>query len=407
MSNNLTSIDLTGCGDLLEFYCVWNSLTDIDVSDCTALDKFSCDANMIDALDVSANTALTSLSCSVNGLSALDVSTLTLLEWLDCDDNEIGSLDVSHNTQLVSLSFTHNQVSEIDLSHNTNLGAMFCDDNPLTEIDASACTDLKYFSCVYCPATQIDVNVFGAPISLTAGEGGTIGLTADYTEGIWASASAASGGSFWNWTDAADAPFSATAATALTKGVAYDLTANFLRLISSVPDRKIYTDGTIDLVPTVPGGLFSFDATTLSRSGNTFTALKAGTVLVSYTLDGKGVFVFITVLQKLEVGTSAPGGKVYTGGRITLTPNIEGGEWTFDSAFFSREDSTFTALKPGTSTITYTADGQTVRYDITIEASELPSTGQDMMGVWALIGAAAVVCAAGVLLRRRRLAMQK
>lgn len=406
VSNNLTAIDLTGCGHLLEIDCIFNSLTDIDVSDCTLLERFSCSANMIDTLDVSANTALISLACAVNNLSALDVSTLTQLLWLDCDDNGIGSMDISHNTQLVSLSINNNQVSEIDPSHNPDLGMLYCDNNPLTAIDASANTDMKYFSCVYCPATQIDVNMFGAPISLAAGEGGTVGLTADYGAGITAFATAASGGSFWNWTNAADAPFSATAETALTKGIAYDLTANFLRLVPSVPDRKIYTDGMIDLVPTVAGGSFSFDTASLSRSGNTFTPLKAGTVLVSYTLAGKSASVLITVLQKLEVGTSAPGGKVYTGGRITLTPNIEGGEWTFDSAFFSREGGTFTALKPGTSTITYTAGGQTVRYDITIETSELPSTGQDMMEVWALIGAAAVVCAAGVLLRHR-LAMQK
>jgi LPXTG-motif cell wall-anchored protein len=104
--------------------------------------------------------------------------------------------------------------------------------------------------------------------------------------------------------------------------------------------------------------------------------------------------------------SSVADGTIYVGGRITLTPNIGGGTWSFDSSIFSREGDTFTALKAGTSTITYTVGGVSVSYEVTIEESELPQTGQNFTWVWALAGMAAALVAAGILLRRRITTMQ-
>jgi len=96
---------------------------------------------------------------------------------------------------------------------------------------------------------------------------------------------------------------------------------------------------------------------------------------------------------------------VYVGGRIILTPNIEGGTWNWDHDFFTatfNSPATFTALKTGTSAITYTVDGVTVRYEVTVEASELPLTGQDFTRAWVLAALASAAGAAGAVLRRRR-----
>jgi len=105
---------------------------------------------------------------------------------------------------------------------------------------------------------------------------------------------------------------------------------------------------------------------------------------------------------KLTLSSSDADGTIYTDGRITLTPNIEGGAWTFDSSYFSREDNTFRALKAGTSTITYTVSGVSTTYEVTIRQSGLPSTGQNFAWVWALVGSAAFVVAAGFLMRKRK-----
>ena len=124
----------------------------------------------------------------------------------------------------------------------------------------------------------------------------------------------------------------------------------------------------------------------------------------AWDFDTYGVWEPTTLYAKwteLTLASSDADGKIYTDGRVTLTPSVPGGVWTFDSAYFTREDGTFTALKAGTSTITYTVGGVSQSYEVTIEASELPSTGQDFGWVWALCGAAAFVLAAGVLLRRR------
>lgn len=104
---------------------------------------------------------------------------------------------------------------------------------------------------------------------------------------------------------------------------------------------------------------------------------------------------------ELTLASSDADGKIYTGGRVTLTPSVADGTWTFDSAYFSRGGGMFTALKAGTSTITYTAGGVSTTYEVTIEASGLPETGQDFAWVWLLCGAALVATAVTMFVRRQ------
>ena len=99
-----------------------------------------------------------------------------------------------------------------------------------------------------------------------------------------------------------------------------------------------------------------------------------------------------------------PDGKIFVGGRIVLTPNIDGGTWNWEENYLSaafNSPATFTGLKVGTSTVTYTVDGVSVAYDVTIEESELPQTGQNFMWVWVLAGLATVVVTAAAFLSDR------
>ena len=113
------------------------------------------------------------------------------------------------------------------------------------------------------------------------------------------------------------------------------------------------------------------------------------------------------VLASSIDGGEGENGTIYTGGHITLTPNIPDGTWNWDEEYFSatfNSPATFTALKAGTSTITYTVDGVSISYEVTIEESGLPNTGQDF--TWVLIsGLAAIAAFVGTVLlfNRKRL----
>lgn len=110
--------------------------------------------------------------------------------------------------------------------------------------------------------------------------------------------------------------------------------------------------------------------------------------------------------QALALATSVPNGAIYTGGRVTITPNISGGTWVYDETMLSRDGNTFKGLKAGTTRVTYTAGLQSAYADITITESELPGTGQDFTAALILLAAAAMIGGLAILiavwLRRKR-----
>ena len=78
---------------------------------------------------------------------------------------------------------------------------------------------------------------------------------------------------------------------------------------------------------------------------------------------------------------------LFTGGRVTWTPSPENGTWSWDHSYFSataQNVKTFTALKEGVSTITYSVGGTSHKIIVTIYPSLMPSTGQDGSIVWIL-----------------------
>lgn len=94
---------------------------------------------------------------------------------------------------------------------------------------------------------------------------------------------------------------------------------------------------------------------------------------------------------------------MYTGGRVTWNPQPGGGTWDWDEEYFSasfNSPATFTALKAGTSTITYTVNGGSKSVTVTIQQAELPATGQDVTPLWILGVLAALSGAAGVAAKR-------
>ena len=138
---------------------------------------------------------------------------------------------------------------------------------------------------------------------------------------------------------------------------------------SDVPLGYTAAGGTVDEpdMPTLSGKAFAgwYDNEEYTGAPVTFPY----TVSTDKTLFAKWV--------DLTLSSSDSDGTIYTGGRVTLTPSLGGGTWDFDEAYLSRDGNTFTALKAGKTTVTYAAGGISVAYDVTIEASGLPTTGQD------------------------------
>ena len=130
----------------------------------------------------------------------------------------------------------------------------------------------------------------------------------------------------------------------------------------------------------------------------TYTAVVAdGKISFSVTsLSPFAAFAY----ERLALSSSSSDGKIYVNGRITLTPNIAGGTWTYDSDYLSLSDNMFTARKAGTTTVTYTTKGQSISDTITIQASQLPPTGQSFTWVWVL-GVLAMACVTAAALRLR------
>ncbi len=154
--------------------------------------------------------------------------------------------------------------------------------------------------------------------------------------------------------------------------------------------------GTLPAAPVRNGFLFGGWYTAADGGGTAFTA---DTVVTG------SLAVYAKWMQQLMLSSSVSDSKIYTNGRIILTPNIDGGTWQWDKDYLSatfNSPATFTGLKAGTTTVTYTANGQTVSYTITVLASSLPATGQDFTAVLLLCGAAALVLCGMVALKRIR-----
>lgn len=108
----------------------------------------------------------------------------------------------------------------------------------------------------------------------------------------------------------------------------------------------------------------------------------------------------------LQLDASESDGTISIGDRITLTPSASGGTWSFDDTIFSREGNTFTALKAGAATLTYTVDGASIDYNVTILGSGQPETGQNFTP-WYLLLLLAVVGATIIVEWPRRLGAER
>lgn len=97
-----------------------------------------CNGNQLSALlDLSNHPEVETLWCNDNNISTLDVDKCTNLVELRCQNCRLSKLDVSHNTRLFSLYCSGNELNELDLSGNGRIQLLFCGSNKIGKLDVS------------------------------------------------------------------------------------------------------------------------------------------------------------------------------------------------------------------------------------------------------------------------------
>jgi len=156
--NQLTSLDLTGLENLqtIDFYK--NKITTIDLKDFMNLKYLRCSDNPISFLDITGLEKLEKIFCLDNQLSSLDLSGLENLQILNCSDNQLKSITLTLLKNLQIFSCDNNLLTSIDLSGLENLKSLFCYNNQLTSINLSGLKNLKNLLCYSNQLTSLDLS---------------------------------------------------------------------------------------------------------------------------------------------------------------------------------------------------------------------------------------------------------
>lgn len=168
-SNSLTDINLSGCAKLDRLHCFSNKLTTLDISDCTVLTNFHCYSNKLTTLNLSGCANITDLRCYSNELTALDISACTKIKILYCNNNLFTELDLSSCCDsLTELQCNSNKLTALDLSGCTNIKDVRCQTNKLTTLDLSSCTKLEKLFCNDNELVELDVSMTNLGYTSTA-----------------------------------------------------------------------------------------------------------------------------------------------------------------------------------------------------------------------------------------------
>lgn len=129
-------------------------LRTLDLSGLQSLKTVDCSDNAkLSSITLGNNPALQALTCYGNSLSTLDVSGCANLVYLDCNSNKLKTLDLRANTQLRGLLCNENQLEQLIIYNCPSLGkedelsaewgnGLDCAGNKLTELDISGCPAL-------------------------------------------------------------------------------------------------------------------------------------------------------------------------------------------------------------------------------------------------------------------------
>ncbi|QKJ61915.1 T9SS type A sorting domain-containing protein [Flavobacterium sp. M31R6] len=156
--NNLTSLDLSKNGNLIEVNCTTNKLTNFINTSNLGLTHLYCSSNQLTSLDVTKYIALTNLYFSSNKITSIDVSSNNLLVKLWCNSNLLTELNITNNTSLIELNCATNQLTNLNVTKNTALTKLYCYYNQITSLDVTQNIQLEWFMCHFNQLTSIDIS---------------------------------------------------------------------------------------------------------------------------------------------------------------------------------------------------------------------------------------------------------
>ena len=139
-NNRLTSLNVSGCPELVDLNCERNRLTELDLSRNTKLVQLYCRHNSLTQLDVSRNLELVFIETFDNSLTSFDCSMLKKLEFLHIDYNRLTTLNMSGNPALKDSGFVaaNNPLNTLVLPNIPNFTVdadVFYEQNPRTGYD--------------------------------------------------------------------------------------------------------------------------------------------------------------------------------------------------------------------------------------------------------------------------------
>jgi len=173
-SNQLETLDLTGCKSLQQLFCQYNEeLESIILDDKAALWNLQAQGTALEELVIpnpkAMNNLLLPAGLQINdwtafaetysnltglGLEGRNLVGLDIIEglkgqlsYLNVQHNNLSELDLTEFLSLRQLDCGWNQLKGLNLSENPDLNHLNCMVNQMTELDISPLTNLRYLSC--------------------------------------------------------------------------------------------------------------------------------------------------------------------------------------------------------------------------------------------------------------------
>lgn len=144
-NSGLSSLNLTGCNNLLNLQLYGSALTSLDIPNKAAMDNLLFGGSLI--LDPADYPNLTGLGCENMELTTLDgfipETMKGQLTYLSCDNNNLTEIDLSQYPRLTDLSCGGNQIESLDLSKAPGLKSLSCGGNNITALDITPCSGLN------------------------------------------------------------------------------------------------------------------------------------------------------------------------------------------------------------------------------------------------------------------------
>lgn len=160
-------IFLQGSNQAIENLDVYNDgLIYLDVKDNTGLEYFYCEENNLDTIDLTGCPNLIAFLASGNNLSSIDVTHLPYLKTLYVDNNQLTNIDVSENPNLQSLRVGENQIITLDLIKNTalkdislsGLSVNTINNLPINSMSFATYPQLEQLNIANTPFTSLDLS---------------------------------------------------------------------------------------------------------------------------------------------------------------------------------------------------------------------------------------------------------